>query len=541
MSRKSLTAMLLVLLFLALITGLGMALTGDPLATFRTTLFIGSGDCNNCHSNLLDEEGQDITFATLWRSSMMANSAKDPLWLAKVESEVLRTPSIQAAIEDKCSICHMPMANTQAKRDGTAVAIFGDGFINPGNGLHVAAMDGISCSLCHQIGSEGLGDPKTFSGHYPIDTATMRGRLIYGRYPDPSVMRMAGYDAAYGLHMGDSDSCATCHTLYTTAYDKDGNVKGGPFPEQVPFLEWQNSSFSQGEVISCQDCHLPPVTGAVPIARGRWAPLRTDFGRHYFDGSNAFILEMLRDNGNELEVAASTKQFNQAIRRTEDQLAQGTALITVVNTDVSDTTLTVDLLVQNLTGHKFPTGIPIRRSWIHLTAVDGAGQTIFESGAPLADGRISGNDADEDLATYEPHYREITAPDQVQIYETVLADWNGDVTYTLLRATDFAKDNRLLPAGFDIDTAPLDVQVFGKATSDLNFIGGQDNISYAIPVEADSWPVTVTAELFYQPVAYSFVQDLAIDAAAFGEHFLGYNATADQSPDLISTEVTVIE
>ena len=57
MSPKLFTALLLVILFLALITGLGIAAAGDPLATFATTFFIGSGDCADCHANLKDEEG----------------------------------------------------------------------------------------------------------------------------------------------------------------------------------------------------------------------------------------------------------------------------------------------------------------------------------------------------------------------------------------------------------------------------------------------------------------------------------------------------
>ena len=60
----------------------------------------------------------------------------------------------------------MPMAHTQATADGTAVAIF-DGFLDPENELHEAAMDGIFLPLCHQISDTDLGDPDTFSGHFP--------------------------------------------------------------------------------------------------------------------------------------------------------------------------------------------------------------------------------------------------------------------------------------------------------------------------------------------------------------------------------------
>ena len=541
MSRRPLLVMLLVPVLLVMITGLGMALPGEPLATFTTTFFIGSGDCASCHSNLQDEAGQDVSFAKLWRPSMMANSAKDPLWIAKVESEVLRTPALQGAIEEKCSTCHMPMAYTQAKGDGTTIAIFDEGFLNPENELHVPAKDGISCALCHQIGSEGLGDPETFSGNFPIDITTTTRRDVFGRYPDPVVKSMASFDATLGEHMGASAGCATCHTLYTNAYDSSGNLKFKGFPEQVPYLEWEESSFSGDEETSCQDCHMPAVAGPARIAKGSRVPAREDFGRHYFDGGNTFMLAMLRDQGLALEVTASSREFRQAIARTADQLAQDTAKLTVTESEVTDELLAVELRVQNLTGHKFPTGIPIRRAWIHLTAVDAAGETIFESGAPLADGRISGNDNDEDQTVFEPHYTEITAPDQVQIYETVMADWNDELTYTLLRATAFAKDNRLLPDGFNKVSADDDVQVFGEAADDDDFAGGQDLTRYEIAIDEVSWPVTVSAELLFQPVAYSFVQDLAEGGADFAVRYLDFNDAADQTPALISRDTAVLE
>ena len=37
------------------------------------------------------------------------------------------------------------------------------------------------------------------------------------------------------------------------------------------------------------------------------------------------------------------------------------------------------------------------RTWLHLTAVDVDGKIIFESGRPLADGRIEGNNSDMDI------------------------------------------------------------------------------------------------------------------------------------------------
>ena len=56
---------------------------------------------------------------------MMANASKDPIWKAKVASELVRNPKLKSIIEEKCATCHMPMAMTQAKFEGSAVEIGG--------------------------------------------------------------------------------------------------------------------------------------------------------------------------------------------------------------------------------------------------------------------------------------------------------------------------------------------------------------------------------------------------------------------------------
>ena len=44
--------------------------------------FDTSGLCATCHRNMVDEHGNDISFDTAWRATMMANSGRDPYWRA---------------------------------------------------------------------------------------------------------------------------------------------------------------------------------------------------------------------------------------------------------------------------------------------------------------------------------------------------------------------------------------------------------------------------------------------------------------------------
>ena len=53
---------------------------------------------------------------------------------------------------------------------------------------------------------------------------------------------------------------------------------------------------------------------------------------------------------------------------------------------------------------------------------------VFESGALNPDGSIVGNHNDADPLQFEPYYREINSPEQVQIFEPILKDAQGKVT-----------------------------------------------------------------------------------------------------------------
>ena len=193
--------------------------------------------------------------------------------------------------------------------------------------------------------------------------------------------------------------------------------------------------------------------------------------------------------------------------------------------------MTVD--VENLAGHKLPSGLPSRRCWLHVVVTDANNNTIFESGRPLAGGGIEGNDAeDPDPASlpYEPHYDIITSADQVQIYEPIMLNTDGEVTYTLLRAFSYAKDNRLLPAGFEKVGASSDIAVCGLAFTDENFVGGSDQVAYEINTAGAKGRLNITVELLYQTLSYPFVADLANTNTDLVTRFMGMYDPGGQRP-----------
>ena len=493
---------------------------GDP--NFAGTHFTGSGKCAECHNNLRDTQGKDISIITAWKGSMMANSTRDPYWKAKVASELKRAPQLASVINDKCSRCHAPMANETATRDGGVKEILGSGFLNPLNKYFNHAMDGVSCTVCHQIENDGnLGTSLGNSGHYTIAKRTNSvDRPAYGQYADvlTGPMRMkVKFTPQLGTHTSTSDMCGTCHDLKTPFIDSTGKVVSNSsteHPEQMPNTEWANSDYRTGgsKQQNCQGCHMPKVAGAVKIAsKPGELTARQGFGTHELIGANTVMLDILNKNRTALGVLDTATDLTADITRTRNFLKTA-ATIEVVSASVASGVLQAQVRVTNKTGHKLPTAYPSRRAYIHFVVKNSAGQVVFESGRLNTNGSIVGVAVDSDPTTYEPHYQTITAADQVQVYEPIMADTDGNVTHSLLRGSRYLKDNRLTPSGFNKLTVPEDVAVKGEAAQDADFNNGSDTVIYQIPV-ASTTGLTITAELNYQTLSYGHLQDLFRDVS----------------------------
>ena len=191
--------------------------------------------------------------------------------------------------------------------------------------------------------------------------------------------------------------------------------------------------------------------------------------------------------------------------------------------------------VRNLTGHKLPTGYPSRRAWLHVAVRDRAGRIVFESGAIAPNGSIAGNDNDADALAVEPHYSEIRAADQVQIYESVMGDASGRPTTGLLTAVRYLKDNRLVPRGFDKSIADPRIAVIGSAGQDVDFGDSGDRVRYAVDVNEAAGPFQIEAELRFQVIGFRWAENLKDYKSEETNRFVGYYESMASS----SSEVLV--
>jgi hypothetical protein len=494
------------------------------------TLFTPSANCVACHNVLTTASGEDVSIGATWRSTMMANAGRDPYWQAGVRRETIDHPARSEDIQNECAACHMPMLEKVAIARNGKANVFAQLPINKDDdsNLHELAADGVSCTVCHQISNEGLGTRANFNANFTMrPTPSDKTRVIFGPFQidagRKTIMRsVTGFQQAKADHIQDSALCATCHTLYTQALGANGEVIGS-LPEQMNFQEWQHSAYSEEQnAQSCQSCHMPAVEGPTRVS-SVFGDYRDGLHRHLFVGGNAFMVRLLNRYRSELGVTAQPSELEATAKATVDQLQKSTATVAIARSELAAGKLNVDVDVRNLTGHKFPTGYPARRTWLHVTVRDTQGRVVFESGAVNDTGLIQGNDNDADATRFEPHYDQITRADQVQIYEPIMGDINNVPTTGLLTATHYLKDNRLLPRGFDKATADADIGVYGSARQDANFTGDGDRVRYSVDVPAGAGPYRVAVELLYQPIGFRWAHNLEkYQTADEPKRFLGY-------------------
>lgn len=488
--------------------------------------FHDSARCLACHNGLTTPGGKDVSIGFDWRASIMANSSRDPYWQASARRETIDHPESKSAVEDECSVCHMPITRYEAKLQGHEGEIFAFlPFSQKTGEMSALGQDGVTCSVCHQISNQKLGTKESFNGGFLINPPqTKDDHPEYGPYVIQNgqalIMQSStgGFRPTFGTHIADSALCGTCHTLYTTARGAGGKVIG-QLPEQMPYQEWLYSDYAGKQ--SCQSCHMPEVQGPAPIAAVLGVD-RLGVRQHVFVGGNFFMQRVLNNYRNGLSVAATPQELTNASDGTVAFLQSQAAQVRLENVRADSGRLTADVLVKNLTGHKLPTAFPSRRAWLHFIVRDRNGKTVFESGALNPDGSIQGNDNDADASRFEPHYHRIESGDQVEIYESIMGDSAGHVTTGLLDAVGYLKDDRLLPSGFRKETADRDIAVIGDAAADADFTDFGDRVQYALTLGDAQGPFHIEVELWYQPIGFRWAHNLAPYDAVETKRFVQY-------------------
>jgi hypothetical protein len=500
------------------------------------TLFAGSGKCAGCHGfdpaglSSRDDDGNDVNVVNAWAASMMANAAKDPFWRAKVSHEVAVNPNHQEDLESTCTKCHAPLGRFNAMHNGQ------DHYSIQEMAIDSIALDGVSCSACHQLDTNFVG--LNFSGNLIYDTT----HTIFGPFSNPfsqPMVGLVGFDVVYNPKISQSLTCATCHTLITQSSDLDGEYTGTEFVEQATYHEWLNSIYNQDLTRQeCQACHVPRIDDEVALALDySFIGGRSPFGKHELTGANVFMLKLMRNNIAALGINASSIDYDSSIVRTERMLRDCTLTLQLNELNRTTDSVYYSLRIENKAGHKFPSGYPSRRASLQFLLKDESGDTLFFNGGFDSEYEVIGHSL-----PYENHHQIIRNEEDVQIYEMVFADINGDKTTILERGYEILKDNRIPPNGFSTQHMAYDtVSIVGNAEEDINFNienategSGSDLVYYTIALNGYMGPLSAKARIYYQTTPPAWMSEMFDHETPEILFFKDMYDNSDRSPFLVS-------
>lgn len=497
--------------------------------------FLPSSSCRGCHGYdsaqvaNINEAGEDVNLVDRWESSMMALSAKDPFWKAKVTHEITVNPAHAGVLQNKCLDCHAPMGAYTSQFKGNPFYSLTD------LATDSLGLDGVSCGGCHAI-APSVG--YTYSGIIPYDTNDVE----YGPFTAPFVGPMQLYEGltpVYSPHMDDAKVCSSCHTLITESVDLAGNYTGGYFVEQATFHEYKNSDYP-GNSIKCQTCHMPQLADPIHIANGNTSlPQRSPFNQHVFAGANLFMLNLIKANKGALGVNVPDKSFDSTIVATTAMLQSQTLDFDLQMVSVTSDTAFFKVMLKNKAGHKFPSGYPSRRAVLQFVVIDGAGDTVFQTGIFNNQYRVIGENSN-----FEIHHNTINQSHVPQIYELVPGDVGGNFTSVLERASILLKDNRIPPLGFNSLSSVYDtVMVSADADGDADFNkvasvegSGVDWVHFAVPLAGAVGNINIKSKVFYQSVPPKWVDDMFTYSTPEINTFQTMYNAADQTPILVAQD-----
>jgi hypothetical protein len=303
--------------------------------------------CDNCHGGY----SLGVEPAFNWRGSMMAQAARDPLWLAclttALQDSIWATGNPNAG--DICIRCHSPVGWLEGRSDPTNTAA-----------LTSTDFDGVQCDFCHRM-IDPLAelrqpdvpedtDPTAislaeeayqrdiavlltlalFNGTTPFLDSVTSLPTYYGDGGLPNYVENAGgqyfvdpgnaksgpfwdadarHQVFYSRYHKSERFCSTCHDVSNPILAS--LVLGEDVPEtqaaasyfhvERTYSEFMLSAYGRDGATTnvpgvpwadkCQDCHMRDVTGAGCNKPG--APVRDDLPLHDLMGGNQWLAGIL--------------------------------------------------------------------------------------------------------------------------------------------------------------------------------------------------------------------------------------------------------
>jgi len=188
------------------------------------------------------------------------------------------------------------------------------------------SWEGVTCDYCHSVREVSLKGlvPKVVVTFVPVKSGPWKDSVS------------TAHAVAYSPLHTSSTLCASCHEYK--------NALG--FPVLTTYSEWKNSSHAK-EGKQCQSCHMYRVAGDVVDPRVA-RTLHAQVNLHHMPGSH------------------SLQQLTRAVKAQLFAWREGGAVQVKVD------------LINQLAGHSFPTGSPLRRLILKVSADPYGGQEFHQ-------------------------------------------------------------------------------------------------------------------------------------------------------------------
>jgi hypothetical protein len=317
--------------------------------------------CKMCHSNTKNGDA-DPFFS--WQSSMMAQAARDPVYLATLS---IANQDI-AGVGEFCWRCHAPRGWLEGRSTPS-----------DGSQLNMEDRYGVSCDFCHRLIDPRSKEAAKFIQHIPpgYGNAMMVAdpeNAVRGPYGDGS--GAMPHNVKKSEYHRSSRLCATCHNVSNPVFAEDVN-KQPPYKfghVERTYSEWLLSDYSKkGADGTCQSCHYPTVEGGGQASR--FGSLRRDyFVQHGPVGGSTWVQDATALWWPREDV--DKKALNLGKQRALKLLKTAASLELSFPSPGKAV-----LRITNLTGHKLPTGYPEgRRMWINVRYYNSRGKLLKEIG-----------------------------------------------------------------------------------------------------------------------------------------------------------------
>lgn len=293
--------------------------------------FQSAQECKECHLQHYQE----------WEASFHAHAFNDELFFSMWESEKEDRPITGV---NYCVQCHAPAAFV------SGYDLDGIDFTNVET-LPSSIHEGVSCDICHTMVDKSPSvhtqDHVAAVAKYYLNPGE---NIKFGsnQSPDSNSFHQSEYLPLFN----SSSSCLPCHNQ---------SIRGMPL--EMTFSEWDDHAGLSMAGPSCQKCHMPKESNG--------------HSSHYFAGVDALFY-----NG----VDESSPQYQQIKAILEETVDISFSRVntqdgSLDSIKVLNDTLYIPITVNNLAGHRFPSGTAFaREGWLELLVFNSQGDTIYSKG-----------------------------------------------------------------------------------------------------------------------------------------------------------------